>query len=379
MKRFFIYLIIFICVFLSMKLSAYSHNSFENTENTQLGKVINVEFVDNNIQGSKISQLKQIVTLQILSGEFKNEIIDVENIITGTPAYDLITKKGDKLILHEETKDGESEFFISDIQRAPFMLVLVGLFALLLIIVGRKKGLCSLLAIFITCFLIVSCLTPLIVNRINPILATMLICIVSTAITMYLVGGINYKSTAAFLGTIVSIFFALILSVITVYFAHITGFSNESCTFLYSSHPEINLQHIAISAILLATLGAIMDIAMSISSAINEFSVINEVLSIKELFKSGMNVGKDIIGTMANTLILVYLGGALPLVLLSDNIDFQKFLNLNQIVTEISAALIGSITLLICVPITAIISATLIKMKKTTNSDIILANKEDLL
>ena len=376
MKKFLIYLTVFLYAIFYIKLPVFSYDSFENAEKTQTGKVMNVEFVDSN---TAPSQLKQIVTLKILTGEYKGQVIDVENIITGTPAYDIYTKKGDKLVLHQEIKDGENQFFISDIQRAPFMIVLIGLFALLLIIVGRKKGLCSLLAIFITCFLIVSCLTPMILNRINPILATTIICIISTAITMYLVGGVNYKSTAAFLGTIVSILFALLLSVITVFFAHITGFSNESCTFLFSSHPEINLQYIAISAILLATLGAIMDIAMSISSAINEFYTINEVLSIKELFKSGMNVGKDIIGTMANTLILVYLGGALPLVLLSDNIDFQKFLNLNQIVTEISAALIGSITLLICVPITAIISATLIKVKKTANRDIIISNKEDLL
>ena len=87
-------------------------------------------------------------------------------------------------------------------------------------------------------------------------------------------------------------------------------------------------------------------------------------LTVNQLFKSGMNVGRDIIGTMSNTLILVYLGSALPLVLLSSNIDMNKFFNLNQVATEILSALTGSIAILVCVPITAIVAAYLIKRNK---------------
>ena len=121
---------------------------------------------------------------------------------------------------------------------------------------------------------------------------------------------------------------------------------------------------------MLATLGAVMDTGMSIASSINEFYSINPNLTSRELFFSGMNVGKDIIGTMANTLILVYMGGSLPLVLLSQNIDLQKFFNLNQVVTEISSALIGSISLVICVPITALIAAKIVTVKKNKIDDI---------
>ena len=103
-----------------------------------------------------------------------------------------------------------------------------------------------------------------------------------------------------------------------------------------------------------------MDVAMSISSTINEIYETDNSKTIKELFVSGMNVGRDIIGTMANTLILVYLGGSLPLLLLADNIDLQKFVNLNQVVTEIASALIGSIAIVICVPFTALVAAAMI-------------------
>jgi uncharacterized membrane protein len=104
-----------------------------------------------------------------------------------------------------------------------------------------------------------------------------------------------------------------------------------------------------------------MDTSVSIASTINEIHETDETLGVKDLFKSGMNVGRDIIGTMSNTLILVYLGSSLPLVLLSSNIDLNKFFNLNQVATEILSATIGSIAILACVPITAIVASILIK------------------
>ena len=112
---------------------------------------------------------------------------------------------------------------------------------------------------------------------------------------------------------------------------------------------------------LLATLGAVMDISMSIASTINEIYTVDNTKTVKELFNCGMNVGRDIIGTMANTLILVYLGSSLPLLLLASNIDFVKFINLNQVVTEIASALIGSCAIVICVPLTALVTSELIK------------------
>ena len=157
-----------------------------------------------------------------------------------------------------------------------------------------------------------------------------------------------------------SLLFAAVLSGITMFTAHLTGFSGENTTFLYSAHPELDFVGLTVSMMVLATLGAVMDVAMSISSTINEIYLTDNTKSVKELFVSGMNVGRDIIGTMANTLILVYLGGALPLVLLAGNIDLMKFINLNQVVTEVASALIGSIGIVICVPFTALVASVLI-------------------
>ncbi len=325
----------------------------------QTGFVQKVEYVD-FVSGEDI-QTKQVAEIKLLNGVTKGETIVIDNMLSGNPYYDINLKKGAKVILHVENDNGEIVYSIQDIKRSGVLLWLSLLFCGLLIYVGKQKGLYSLVSIILTCMLIYWVLSPMILFGINSVFATILICLFSTAVTLYLVGGFNKKSTSAVLGCILSLIFAGFLSFITVKIAHLTGLTNENSIFLYSAHPELNFVYITISMMILATLGAVMDVGMSIASTINEIHKVDRTKTVRELFVCGMNVGRDIIGTMANTLILVYIGGSLPLLLLASNIDFQKFINLNQVVTEISSALIGSIAIVICVPITAFVASELIK------------------
>lgn len=339
-------------------INCYSQE-LDNIIPSQVGIVQDLEYVDLN--DSEIAQVKQEVEIKLLNGEFKNEIITVDNILTGNPYYDIKLKKGAKVILHvEETEDG-FVYSIDNVKRSGILIWLSVLFCALLIYVGKKKGLYSLISIALTCLLIVFLLSPMILVGINPVFGALLIAVVSTAITMYLVGGLNKKSTSAILGCTLSICFASILAYMTVKIASLNGFTGEQSMFLYSAKPQLDFVGLAIAMIILATLGAVMDVAMSIASTINEIYSVDNSKSVKELFKSGMNVGRDIIGTMANTLILVYMGSSLPLILLANNIDFTKFTNLAPVVTEIASALIGSCAIVICVPLTAIVASNLIK------------------
>lgn len=325
---------------------------------SQLGIVKSVEYIDVE---NEVSDVKQLAEVELIKGEFKGKKLLLDNILTGNPYYDIKLKKGMRVLLHVENIEDELIFSIEDVQRSPVLSILSLIFCSLLIIVGQKKGVNSLISIALTCVLIINFLSPMILAGFSPIIATILICLFSTAITMYLVGGFNRKSSSATIGCVLSLIFAAVLSLLTVKIASLTGFANEHSMFLYSAHPELNFVSITVSTMILATMGAVMDVAMSIASTINEIYSIDNSKTVKELFFSGMNVGRDIIGTMANTLILVYLGSSLPLLLLASNIDFQKFINLNQVVTEISSALIGSSAIVICVPITAFIASELIK------------------
>ncbi len=338
---------------------------------SETGIIESIDYIDMDGESNGQSMTKQLATVKVLTGEFKGSEQLIENVITNNPAYDMMLSKGDKVILHLEAKDevvgseDDVDFFIADFKRDTTLYWLGAIFFAGLLLVGRLKGLLSFISIFTTVAMIFFILMPLILYGVNPILAAILVCILATIVTIYIVAGFNRKSTSAVIGSAASLIFAGIISIIAINFAHLTGFAGEETMFLYSARPNLDFTGILTASMMLATLGAVMDIGVSIASTINELYQTNTTMTTKELFKSGMNVGCDIIGTMANTLILVYLGSALPLVLLANNIDLQKFFNLNQVATEIVSALIGSIGILACVPLTAIVSAILIRKKKS--------------
>ena len=326
-----------------------------------------VEEITTRETDSNLEMIKQTAKIKILNGQFKGEVREIENIVSGNPSYDINLKKGDKIIVHFEPRsdfitDAEDvDLFISDIKRDGGIFLLGGIFALFLVLIGRNKGVRSLVSIMSTVILIFALMMPMILSGFSPILSAVLTGVIATAITIYLVAGINRKSTSAVIGTVTSLFVAGILAILTIKISHLTGYTGEENMFLHAARPDLDMRGILAAAIILSSLGALMDVGVSIASTVNEIYLTDKTLSWQKLFNSGMNVGKDIIGTMSNTLILVYLGASLPLVLLSNGIDAGKFFNLNQVVTEISSALIGSIAILSCVPLTALISSIYLK------------------
>lgn len=337
---------------------------------SEVGKVEKVTYEDVADGLQNENNVKQKVQIKVLTGQFKGTVQTLDNMLTGNPAYDISLNKGDKVVLHLEAKNTEVnsvddvDFFIADIKRDYSLEAFAALFMVLLVVIGRKKGVFSLVSIIATISLMFFVLVPLILHGVNPVVSAVVVGILSTIITIYLVGGFNSKSSAAILGTAMSLIFAGGMSLAAIWMARLTGFAGEESMFLYSTRPDLSFKGILAASMIIAALGALMDTGVSIASSVNEIYETDKKLTVNQLFKSGMNIGKDIIGTMSNTLILVYLGSALPLVLLSNNIDLQKFFNLNQVSTEILSALIGSISILACVPLTAIIAAYLIKRQK---------------
>ncbi len=363
MKKLFIILLLFLGI-----PTLADENKTVLPSETGIVESIKYEDADNLNQGE--STTKQLVTVKVLTGNFKGTERIIENMLTGNPAYDINLTKGNKVVLHVEpnsdtiTTPEDVDFFIADIKRDNQIFVFTGIFFILLLLIGKKKGLTSIISIISTIALIFFMLLPMILSGFCPIASAVLTGIISTIITIYLVGGLNSKSSSAIIGTSISLIFAGALSMLAIYFAHLTGFAGEENMFLYTARPDLSFTGILSASMIISALGALMDTAVSIASTVNEIFETDKSLSVKQLFKSGMNVGRDIIGTMSNTLILVYLGSSLTLVLLSSNIDMNKFFNLNQVATEILSALTGSIAILFCVPITAIIAAYLIKKQK---------------
>ncbi len=363
-------LFVTVCLLFGTLFPAFSADDNKTVLPSETGIVESIKYEDAEDLNQGEQTVKQVVSVKVLTGNFKGTERMIDNMLTGNPAYDIQLSKGDKVVLHvEPTSDtvaspDDVDFFIADVKRDNQIFIFTGIFFALLLLIGKKKGLTSIISIISTIALIFFMLLPMILSGFCPIASAVLTGIISTIITIYLVGGLNSKSSSAIIGTSISLIFAGALSMLAIYFAHLTGFAGEENMFLYTARPDLSFTGILSASMIISALGALMDTAVSIASTVNEIFETDKSLSVKQLFKSGMNVGRDIIGTMSNTLILVYLGSSLTLVLLSSNIDMNKFFNLNQVATEILSALIGSTAILFCVPVTAISAAYLIKKQK---------------
>lgn len=372
--------------FLVLFMSILSTKIFaEGEENLQIqepefadAKVLSVISDIKNVQDTSAGPYEirvQTLKVKILSGKYKGELKEVENNIDATLAQNIILKKGDNIILSVNEFDGDVHFNVSDMKRDNYVYYMLGIFALLVIIVGRFKGFKSLVTLAITLYAIIGILLPLIIKGKDPILLSIIIGIVVTFITIFIVAGINKKALSAVIGTSVGVIIAGIIALIIGYLAHLSGLGTSEAQMLMNipQKTNFNYQGLLFASILLGTLGAVMDVAISIASSITEVYEANPLKSIKELFISGMNIGKDVMGTMTNTLILAYVGSSMPLLLLLSAYQrpIKDIINMDIIATEIIRSVTGTIGLISCIPITAIISALLCKkvLKKSKTQE----------
>lgn len=309
----------------------------------------------------------QDIKLEITSGKYKGEEFLSRNYMTTNLAYNIVVEVGDRVVVVLDEYEDYVEVYVSDYVRQDYIFYLLGAFILLILIIGRMKGLKSVITLAITIFMILKVFLPGILNGMDPVFLSIGISIIVTLITIFTISGFNTKSISAIIGTISGVLVAGIIAYYVGSQIKLTGLSGEEATMLMYTPlgMEFDFRGLLFSGIILGALGAIMDIGMSISSSIEEINIANPDLKQKELFKAGMNVGKDIMGTMTNTLILAYTGASIPLLLLfmSYETSLVKILNLDVISSEIVRSLSGSIGLILTIPLTAFVASMLIKHK----------------
>lgn len=357
--------LLLIVMLTSIVVADDGHQQEEIERSFEKGLVISIE--EEESEHNFISKI-QYVTVEILTGDFKGEVRIIENVLSDSYVMDIDVVVDQKVLLAvEQYQDGTVEFYITSQVRDDYIMYMLLAFVIVLLIVGRFKGLKTIFTLGVTFFFIVMVELPLLIKGYNAVVVTVVVAIFITIITVTVISGLSKKSLAAILGTIVGVIVAGGLAIFVSNQVKLTGLSMEESVMLLSIQGDkINFQYLLFAAILLGALGAIMDVAMSIASSIDEVHHVNNRLSTKELFDSGMRVGRDIMGTMANTLILAYTGSSLPLLLLfmSANDSLARLVNLDVIATEVIRSLAGSIGLVITIPVTAIISVSLIKDKR---------------
>jgi len=337
----------------------------ENTQTVPLrGRVVQVEDLEPEEAVRNFVKKEQLATVEITRGQFRGQQFRLLNSLMGHPQFDLHLTKGREVILWGEVDEAGKlqQVYLQDFARDSYLYLLAGAFVLALLLVGRRKGLATVLTLAVTVLAIFYILLPLLMAGHPPTGITILVAAGVTLVTMVFVGGLHWKTAAAVTGTVGGVLIAGLLSLLVGSAVRLTGFSSEEAQMLlYMESGPPDVRGLLFAGIIIGSLGAVMDVAMSIAAATHEVHCVNPRLCFRELFRSAMNVGRDVMGTMANTLILAYVGSTLPLLLLfmGYQMPWVSIINSDLIATEVVRALAGSIGLVATIPLTALTAGLL--------------------
>ncbi len=268
---------------------------------------------------------------------------------------------GDDIIVMKSFNS--SDYYFSEHVRSDGMIILGIIFALLLILFGRSKGVNTILSLAFTCISIFYVMIPAILMGKNVYLWTSITCIYITASTLLLVNGANKKSLAAGIGCIGGVLVAFLLAWGVDVFIKMSGYIDENAVYLATLKHPVDPKSIIYASVLIGAIGAIMDVAVELSASLSEIAAKLRKVSFKELFLSGMNIGRETMGTMSNTLVLAYIGGSLSNVILmvANSSSMLYLFNMESVIFELLQALAGSIGILFCIPLTSMICGVLFK------------------
>lgn len=305
----------------------------------------------------------QQLEMQIKSGNLKGEII------SGTSPNGMLfgaaCKVGSNVIvIISQSGDNMTATVYSLDRTVPIILFFI-LFLAAMLWVGGKKGLMSAVCLFAALALIFLVFFPLVYRGFSPFFAASIICVITTVFTIFSVSGVNIKSVCACAGTIFGVIASGVFAKLFGIIAGISGYNVseiESLLFV-GQNTSADVGGLLFAGILISSLGAVMDVGMSIASTINEIHEKNPLLSSRELFSSGMNVGRDMMGTMSNTLILAFAGGSATTLFLNYAYDLKliQLLNSFDIGIEIMRGISGSLGIILTVPFTSFITSKMLK------------------
>ncbi len=308
----------------------------------------------------------QQVVLEIRSGSHKGEKVDAYSL--NGYLYGANCKVGTKVIASLSEYDGELSANVYNYDRETEIIILLAVFFGLMWLVGGRKGFNSILALVFTFVVVLMMYIPLMYIGISPFIAATVSVVIITLVTFILIADLQMKSIGAMLGTIFGVVVSGLIALAFGHFGHVTGYNvDEIENLIYvGQNSKLDIGGMLFSGILIASLGAVMDVAMSVSTSLHEIREQNPMISAGEIFKSGINIGRDMIGTMSNTLILAYVGGSLGLVMIIYAYSYQmhQILNMYSIAIEIMRGVAGTIGIILTVPITSLIMSVLLTRTK---------------
>lgn len=343
---------------------------YENPEQTnnvyyQKSEIIDVD--NSNLQTiSVVTFGNQKVSLKILSGKFKNQVFDAENVLNGQKEIDKIFKKGDKALAIIKVEDDKilsvraGEFY-----RTGPTIVLCLIFVAILLLFGGFTGFRAIVSFIFTALVFWKIMLPMFLNNYNPLWVAILVCILTTSAVILLVSGCYKKGIVALLGSLSGIFITIIIVYISQSFFRIPATIQDYSTALIYTGINLDITSIFLTTIFVSSSGALMDISTDISASIDELVCHNKNLGVKQLIISGFKIGRPVIGSATTTLLFAYSGGYMFafLAFMAKGMPLELILNSNFISAEIFHTLCGSLGLVLTAPLTAIIGGIIFGKK----------------
>lgn len=302
----------------------------------------------------------QDVSVEIIDGPDAGDNFEHQYQLPQSATDSQKLRQGDRVVVVKVIRGEQTEFYVAEEYRLPAVLWIFVFFFALAIIFAGKKGFTAIVGLGFSLLIIVKFIVPQIADGKSPLIVSLIGSFLILLISLYLAHGYNKRTTVALTGTSITLILSALLAIGSVSFARLFGLgSEEALALLQGQFSNINLQGLLLGGIIIGALGVLDDVTTAQSATVDEIHRANPKLPASELYKRGLSVGKEHIASLINTLALAYVGASLPLMLVFTKTDFPLWVTLNSefLVEEIMRTLIGSMALILAVPITTYIAA----------------------
>ena len=347
-------LAIAVCLFagIIVKCNQFQKTPLASYKGQKYEKAVVTKIIKDNLAEDGSRYGTQKVLVKITTGTYKGK--EKQAINPSGTLFGADCKVGARIIVIVNKSGTNAGFTVYSQDRTMAIYGFALIFAAVVCAIGGKKGVYAILSLVFAFACIIGIMFPMMYRGISPIVLTIIVAVLTTIVTLGLLGGYSSKTVSAILGTAIGVVIAAVAAMAFGKAAGITGYNVS------------DIGELLFAGIIISALGAVMDVGMSIASTIQEIYETDKTLSMKRLFVSGINVGRDMMGTMTNTLIFAYVGGAMTTLVINYAYDlsYRQLANSYVIGIEIMQGLSGSLGVVLTVPITALIASFLAVRKK---------------
>ena len=312
---------------------------------------------------------EQTLLVEVTSGQYKGETLMVTNAVG--PMYGEPAEVGESIVMIINTySSGEHTATVYEYNRTPMIFLILALFVIVTVLVGGKTGAKSILGLALTVAMLLLIFLPLLMKGWAPIPTAFLLCSLLAIVCFVILGGCSKKIACACIGTIAGMALAMLFGLLSQQLLHLDGLratDAEALLQLRQTATPVHIRGLLVAGVIISALGAVMDVAMSISSALSELKTVNPELTTRGLWKSGMNIGRDMVGTMTNTLILAILGSSTVLILYmySLSLSWHQLMSSSYMGIEVISSVSSAVGVILAVPLTALTCAIIYGRSQT--------------